>query len=454
MDEIRCISTSPSRLFVAVPQGVYILNRFDYSYVRCLNRADGIDGDVELCAWNPGRGNLLVTTADRVYEYSDVSDRVSQLFPPFSEVRSIGIADAAYFDTDKGLFRKHRTLPEFTPVQNLPREVAWYGERDTSRPQDYVFLNPYFVADEHLNQYTISQVRPDPVRRKLFVVAPGYGLLVYSLSSGTRETLIRLGPADRARNFIRFDGQLWFLTPNRSTALDPLGHWRYFLTRPGDPPQTASRLLQRGVTDLIRNERLFCVLSESGLPALDSSSHPPLLVGTSDGIYRLDGKGRLSSVLKLNRPVYALARLRDSVLVGTDVGLFLLTGDSLLSITDPFGRSDWGVYDIVQSRAGLLLANLGGVTMRAPDGTWLRLVPPGFDLSQPVRALAQGGHYLFAGTPAGLLACNTKDQSWTVIDSSLGLPAPDIIGLSADDHYLWIASPGLLARFDYTKALK
>ncbi|MEO0078365.1 MAG: hypothetical protein ABIK86_05120, partial [candidate division WOR-3 bacterium] len=267
MDEIRCISASPSHLFVAVPGGVYVLGRFDYSYVRCLNRADGIEGEVELCAWNPGRANLIVTTGSRVYEYSGISDRLSQLFPPFSEVRSIGIADAAYFDTDKGLFKRHRTLAEFEPIQNLPRNVVWYGERDTSRPQDYPFLNPYFVTDEQLNQYPISKVRPDLVRRKLFAVAPGYGLLVYSLFSGTRETLIRLGPADRTQNFVRFDGQLWFMTPGRSTAFDPLGQWRYFFTRPGDLPQTTSRLLHRSITDLIRNERLFCVLAESVPPA-------------------------------------------------------------------------------------------------------------------------------------------------------------------------------------------
>ncbi len=482
MDEIRCISASANRLFVAVPRGVYVLDRFDYSYIRCLSRADGID-DVELCAWNPLRSNLLILAAGRLYEYSDVADRASELFPPFAGIRSIGIAaDGAYFDTDKGLFRKHRVAPEFFPVQNLPRSIVWYGERDTSRPQDYVLLNPYFVTDEYLNQYPLSRVRADPVRRKLFAVAEGYGLLVYSLTTGVQEAHIRLGPLARAESFIRLDSRLWFFRPDQSAALDQLGNWHRFLTRPGDPPQTASLLLSGRITDLARRERLLAVLPDAGhdrnpgtaiqfpsaktggctlfvdsglcpKPEPDPSTPRSLLLGTDYGLYRLDHEGRLTPLLKLSRPVHALARLQDSVLVGTDLGLFLLAGDSLLEIADPFGRSDWGVYDIVQGPAGLFLANLGGITMRAPDGTWFRLVPPGFDLSRPVRHLAQAGDLLFAATPAGILAYNTKVQTWTTIDAAAGLPDNNIIGLAADDRYLWIASPGLLARFDHVKGL-
>ncbi|MBM3323866.1 hypothetical protein FJY69_10370, partial [candidate division WOR-3 bacterium] len=371
MDEIRCISASSNRLFVAVPRGVYILNRFDYSYVRCLTRADGIEDEVELCAWNPVRSNLLILAAGRLYEYSDVSDRASELSPPFSGIRSIGIAaDGAYFDTDKGLFRKHRVAPEFFPVQTLPRTITWYGERDTAQPQDYVVLNPYFVTDEYLNQYQLSRVRADPVRRKLLVWAEGYGLLIYSLTTGAQEAHIRLGPLARAESFIRLDGRLWFFRPDQSAALDQSGNWNRFLTRPGDPPQTASLLLSGRVTDLARRERLLAVLpdaqdmtessDDSGRVLSRTDSLPPsvprsLLLGTDYGLYRLDDKGSLTTLLKLNRPVYALARLEDSVLVGTDLGLFLLAGDSLLDVADPFGRSDWGVYDIAQGAAGLFL---------------------------------------------------------------------------------------------------
>jgi hypothetical protein len=454
MDQVRCLSFSTNRLFVAVPRGVYLLDRFSYSYVRCLNQADGLAGDVMLCAWNPGRSNLLITTPDHLYEYSPVSDQVTELFPPFTLIHSVGIApDGAYFDTDQGLFRKHRVAPEFNPVQNLPRTITWYGDRDTSRPQDHVVLNPYFVSDEYLNSYPLSRVRADPVRRKLFATAEGYGLLVFDLRTGAREAHVRLGPGAHPRNFIRLAQTLWFLSPDHSAALDRLGRWNYYLTRPGDLPHPGLPLLAGAITDLARRERLLSVLPDSAPQSLDSLHHRSFLLGTDYGLYRLDDRNRLVSLLKLNRPVYALARLKDSVLVGTGQGLFLLAHDSLLDIADPFGRSDWGVFDMVQSSTGLFLANLGGITMRAGDGTWLRLVPPGFDLSQPVQALATGGDFLFAGTATGLLAYNTKDQSWTAIDSRMGLPSSNIIGLSADDQYLWIASPDLLARFDYSKGL-
>ena len=56
LDEIRCISSTGSEVYVAVPSGVCVLDRPRYRLVRTLTLADGIAGEVRLCAHNPSRG--------------------------------------------------------------------------------------------------------------------------------------------------------------------------------------------------------------------------------------------------------------------------------------------------------------------------------------------------------------------------------------------------------------
>jgi hypothetical protein len=447
MTDVRCITSSPTNLYVAVPGGVYVLDRYDYHYVRCLTRADGIVDEVNLCAWNPARSDLFITTPGRLYEYLPATGLFSQLAPPFKEVRSIGIApDGAYFDTENGLYGRRRTVDEYFPARSLPSKVTWYGRRDTSNPQDYVFLTPYFVTDEQLANYSMTLVRRDVLNRKLFVATDGYGVLVYNAHSGLKEDHIRLGPGIASvRRIIRLDNRLWFVGLDRTDALDSAGDWNYYLTRPGDISLTGFRLLLPTIANLNRNERLSALLPDSG----------ELLLGTDRAIYVLGKNSRLTTLVKLEYRANALLKLRDSLLVGTDNGLFMLEGDSLSELVDPYGRTDWGVYDIVRSSAGqTFFGTLGGVVELAPGDSWHRYVPPGFDLSQPVRTLAAGGDYLFMGSASGIIVLNTKDGSYTTIDSTYGLPTTDIAGLYADDHYLWIASPDMVSRFDYTKTLR
>ena len=109
------------------------------------------------------------------------------------------------------------------------------------------------------------------------------------------------------------------------------------------------------------------------------------------------------------------------------------------------------MYDIARSDAGTYyFGTLGGAVALAPDRTWNRYTPPGFDLSQPVRSLAAAGGFVFMGSRSGLYALNTGDNSWTAID----LPSDEINGLYADSRFLWISSPGIVARFEYSRALR
>ena len=447
MDEVRCISTTGSEVYVAVPAGVCVFDRPRYRLIRTLNPADGIAGEVRLCAHNPSRGDVFITTDGHIYRYVPATARVEELAAPFKTVSSIGISDSgAYFETDAGLFFRAGTAADFASASDLPADLTWYGTKDTLNPRDFPFLTPYFVMDEQLINHQITLVRPDKGNKRLFAVAQGYGILVYNIRSGFSEAHIRFGPSSAAvRRMARLDNRLWFIGGETAVALDSTGNWNYFLTRPGDLSTGGFRLLFGNVTNLERSEGLRSLLSDSS----------GLLLGTNYGIYSLGSDNKLAQVLNLSRRVNGLLRLHDSVMFGTEQGLFLSTSDSLIEYSDPYGATDWGVFDITKATNGTAyFGTLGGIVSRTADGRWFRYVPPGFNLKQPVRSLAAAGTRVFMATESNITVLDTKDGLYTTIDATRGLPVTEITSLYADDRYLWIAGPRLITRLDYNRELR
>jgi hypothetical protein len=464
MDEIRCISSTGSEVYVAVPTGVCVFDRSRYRLVRTLTQADGITGEVRLCAHNPARGDVFITTDDpsdgglrgqRVYRFVPATGRVEELDAPFKTVSSIGIANnGAYFETDAGLFFRARNAVDFAPVTELPADLNWYGGKDTLNPRNFPFLTPYFVMDEQLINHQITLVRPDKGNKRLFAAVQGYGIVVYNIRSGFSEAHIRFGPSSAAvSRMARLDNRLWFVGGQTAVALDSAGNWNYFLTRPGDLTTGGFRLLFGNVTNLERSEGLSSLLADSD----------GLLLGTNYGIYSLGSDNKLAQVLNLNVRVNGLLRLHDSIMFGTERGLFLSAGAGAVEYSDPYGATDWGVFDITRATNGTaFFGTLGGIVSRTSDGRWFRYVPPGFDLKLPVRSLAAAGTLVFMATPSPvpglpssiITVLDTKDNSYTTIDATRGLPVSEVTSLYADNRYLWIASPRLIARLDYTKELR
>ncbi len=447
LDEVRCISSTGSDVYVAVPAGVCIFDRSRYRLLRALTRADGIAGDVELCAHNPSRGDVFITTEDHIYRYIPATGRVEELFAPFKHVSSIGIAEGgAYFETDAGTFFRARNAADFTHVTEIPIELTWYGAKDTLKPRDFPVLTPYFVMDEQLLNHKITLVRPDKGNKRVFAAAEGYGIVVYDARSGFSQAHIRFGPSRApVRRIARLDNRIWFIGGETAVSLDTAGDWQYFLTRPGDLSTGGFRLLLGNVTTLERSQGLSALLSDSA----------GLLLGTDQGIYSLGPNNKLAQLLSLPRRVSGLLRLHDSLVFGTDAGLFLSVGDSIVEYSDPYGATDWGVFDIVRADNGTAyFGTLGGIVSRNADGAWFHYVPPGFDLRQPVSALAATGTRVFMATGTSITVLDTKDGSYTMLDAPRGFSVPEISSLYADDKYLWIASPGLITRLDYTKELR
>ncbi|MBM3314589.1 hypothetical protein FJY71_01925 [candidate division WOR-3 bacterium] len=446
MDQVRSVTAGSRDLYVAVPAGIYVFDNGTFNHRLTLTAADGLAGEVRLCAFLPGRNLLYVSTDGHLYEYVPATGVLRELTVPFSAVGSIGIAqDVAYFETDRGLFRRVRAAPSFEPVQSLPVRVTWYGDRDDSDPRDFPVLTPWYVMDDLLEHHQLEHVWREPRGRRLYAAAGRYGLVVFDPETGFQENHIRLGPTGQpVQRVLHLDGRRWFMARERAVSLDSAGRWKYHRAGPGLPAPKGLRLLLANVADLDRREGLAALLPDSA----------GLLLGTGQGLYRLGPGDKLSPLLQLPLGVNAVARVGDSVVVGTDDGLFLLVNDTLTAVTDPFARFDWGVFDIASSGGGTFFAALGGIVHLTPADTWTRLLPPGTDLGQPVRALAAGGDFLFYGSAAGLGAYDWRTGAWHGIDVARGLPSTDVTALSADEDYLWIVSPGFICRYDYRADLR
>ncbi|MEO0020097.1 MAG: hypothetical protein ABIK47_05605 [candidate division WOR-3 bacterium] len=446
MSEIGSITFSNRSVFVGVPDGIYILDRERLQHQRTLTAADGIDEKIRFCAFNQAQNELLIVTATKLYQFLPNSGQVFELHPPFKETRSIGITRAgAFIKTETGIYQKLGG-DRYQPAQFVPEPVTWFGENDTTPIRNWTFLTPFFILDEQMKPRPLVRAYPDQKNSRLFVTSPGYGVLIYNLTTGFKETEIRLGaPSEPVKRIFKLGGKLCFLTRNENLFIDSSGTWRSYSIPPGEFSFKDGHLLLRTeIVDLNRRQAISAILP---LPSAT-------LLGTEMALYSFGQDGKLTLITEISKPVNALAVFRDSTLVATDDGLFLLINDTLTPVVDPFARFDWGVYSIAQTNNTTFFGTLGGVLKLDENNTWTRLIPPGLDLSQPVRSIAAARNLLFIASNDGVDVYNIKDNSWTKIDRTNGLPFSEINALYADSLYLYIAAPGMIARYEYHHQLR
>ncbi|MCX7732718.1 MAG: hypothetical protein N2248_06110 [candidate division WOR-3 bacterium] len=445
LEEIGSVSFSSRQIYIAVPDGIYILDRHSYQHLRTLTSADGITDRIRFCAYNPFGSELLIAGTSHLYSFIPGTGQLQPLNPPFTELRSIGIAqNGAFFDTEKGVFQKIRTLDRFQPAGEPQPPVRWFGEKDTTPIRHWTFLTPYHILDEDLNIRPLTRAWTDGRTGKLYVASPGYGIVVYNLFSGLKEHEIRPGPpAKQITRILRYDRQLWFLTEDGAACIDSLKNW-YYTSRAGTALRIKFLPVLDPVLELHQREKIVGFLNYAG----------NTLIATASGVYTLSPDNKLNLLWKPERGLNDLSLVRDTLLVATDEGLLLLTGDSLIPVTDPFARFDFGVYSIVRADKTFFFGTLGRILRLDTTNTWTQIIPPGFDLSRPVRTMTAGGNYLFIADGSTIHTLNLKNGTWTAIDHSAGLPEEEISALFADERYLWIAGSKFLSRYEYRRQLR
>ncbi len=439
LSEFRSITASPHSVFIAVPNGIYILDRRTLTHNRTLTVLDGIEGEIKLCAYNPAYNELLIVTDHRHYNFFPTTSRLFPLNPPFKQTYSIGITQqGAYFDTDKGLFHKVRSADLYQPVSTVPEPVVWYGDKDTVSVQNYPFLTPYFIVDPQLNLCPFIKAWQNPFDNRLFVFARNYGILVYNSRTGWKEREIRIGPlTSNIGRIVPMQNKMLFFARDRFLILDSTGNWNVFFFGSDQlSPATGQPFLFR-LNQLSQIEKITSILHQNGTSAL---------IGTERGVYRLGPEETSTFFLPTNSSVNALAQMNDSIIVATDDGMFVLINDSLTLVSDPFARSDWGIFAIARTDRKTFFGAQGVILELDSSNTWRVLIPPGFDLSQQVRALAANGRFLFVGSHNGIDVYDTEQNIWTKLDLPVQFPVNE---LYADNRYLWLVSKEILVRYEY-----
>ncbi|MGQ9708245.1 MAG: hypothetical protein ACUVUR_05160 [bacterium] len=446
MSEIGSITFSNRSVFIAVPDGIYILDH-QYHHLRTLTAADGIEEKILFVAFNPNGNELLIVCPKRLYRYHPGTGQVNQLNPPFKNVHSIAITKTgSFFETELGTFQK-LGIDRYQSVQSVPEPITWYGANDTLSLRKWTFLTPYFILDEQLNPHPLKKAYPDPMTNRLYVTSPNYGVIIYNLRSGFKVGEIRLGPsAEPVRKIFNLRGKLWFVSHEENLFINSSGRWHSYAVPPGELfYQPAESMFTRALLDLNRQQ---------GISAILPLEPAGIILGTENGLYRIGPDGKPKLIVELLKPVNAVALVRDSTLVGTDDGLFILINDTLMRITDPFARFDWGVYSICLTRGVTFFGTLGQVLRLDPDNTWTKLIPPGYDLSRPVRLMTATDHLLFIAGAEGIDIYDIRNNRWSKLDQNSGLPLTTVTALYADEEYLWIAAPGIISRYRYRAQLR
>uniref|UniRef100_A0A7V3PSU2 WD40 repeat domain-containing protein n=1 Tax=candidate division WOR-3 bacterium TaxID=2052148 RepID=A0A7V3PSU2_UNCW3 len=446
LNEIGAITFDNHQAYISTPDGIYILNLFNQRHLRTLTRADGIHDRIRFCAFNPSARELLIAGAQNLFAFIPATGQIQHLQPPFTRINSIGISpDGAYFETEQGLFKKTGAADRYQPVNTVPTNVRWYGQKDTTPLQKYTFLTPYYLMDEELIIRPLNRAYPEERTGKLYVTCPGYGIIIYNLISGLKEKVIRLGPPTATiTSIVSADHRLWFLSPNTILMLDSTGNWYQSLNPAANLTFNRTHLLfSTALLELNRQEPITNLLSFPNRT----------LLSTTQALYALTSEGKPELLIQFNQKVNALALVRDSVLIGTDNGLFLLTDDTLTPITDPYARFDFGVYSIASTKQTTFFGARGRILQLDENNTWSQLLIPEFDLSQPVRTMTAAPNLLFVATDFGIDIFNLKTQTWTRLDTTTGLAKLQVTALYADENYLWIAAPDIISRYEYKKQL-
>jgi hypothetical protein len=444
VNQIGSITFGNRQVYIAVPDGIYILDLFSHRHLRTLTAADGITDKIRFCAFSPSTRELLIAGTENLYQFVPATGRVTPLHPPFSRIRSIAIAaNGVFFETEQGLFKKIGPNDQYQPGSSIAAPVRWFGEKDTIPLRNWTFLTPYYILDEQLTPRQLARAYPEERTGRLYVTCPGYGIIIYNLRSGMRTGEIRPGPpAAEISSIIPSTAGLWFLGPDGALLLDSTDTWHHFIELSGN--RSFNRLLPLFSPELLDFNRQKPITS---LIQFNNRTY----IGTDYGIYTLNSAGKPEPLVQLNQPVNVLAVVRDSLIVGTDNGLFLLINDTLTPVSDPYARFDFGVYSSARASNTVFFGARGRILQLDEDNTWTQHLPPGFDLSQPVRTLAAARHFLFTADRSGIYILNLKTGIWSTLDRSTGLVTLPVTALFADERYLWITAPGIISRYEYSK---
>ncbi len=442
-NEVISITASLSNVYVAVPDGILVFDKRNLQFTNTFTKADGIPEGIKICAYDIFSGNLLIIDEEGLTFFQPFTRIRSNLPLPFKP-HSLGIGkENIYFQMETENQAWNRKKRKFKRVKVFPDTgIVWYGAAYRKKPQDYIFLTPYYIMDEDLIIYPMTGTFEEG--KRLWVSVRDYGILVYDLPSRQKIKEFRFGlMAGGIKEILKREDGLWFLGNNFFIRMGKdLEDWKYFLIRPGKIFSEKIPLLSFKFLDIFRTQGITAISENPSL----------LLFSTSDKLYLYEKKSE-NIINEVNIPsIQKIFSLKDTVFILSSSGVFLysLTKNEISELKDPKGDLKFGVYDIGVNNFGIVFAIRGGFLQLNYSKKWEKFILPGIDLSLPITNIAAANDYLFFGIrEEGLIAFDQKENKYISLKEKEGLLSTNIQSLYCDSSYLWISTDKGISRFDY-----
>jgi hypothetical protein len=441
--EVVSITADNYAGYVAVPRGVYQINKTDRRLVRTFTASDGIRGTVRAIAWDQQSSMLWILSTANLLSINPFSNLSFAYDLPEPGINSLGMSrNYVYLAEGDNYHRLDKASGRIEKVNPVSRGVTWYGEKSPQQPADYPFLVPYLLFDRQQRQHPMTSVFPDG--RKLWVGTENYGVFLYNLTTKLPIAHWRFGPAgNQIREILKLNDGIWFAGDEQMTRYDvQRDSWSYFDTPFNAFFLDSALLLRPKILDLGHREQILALAGDSSL----------FWLGTEDGIYSYQPKANvLTRLLRLKAPANRILLERDSVFFGTDDGLIVYDRHTKAwkLLSDTMLQMHFGVFGIAATETRRYYAVHGGLETQDSAGGWELLTPPGFDRSQHLNSLVGFGSKLFAATSQGVIVYDERTGGYTALTAGSGLLSNRVNNLYADENYLWVATDAGICRFDY-----
>lgn len=447
---IHSITACPFNIYIGTPKAIFIFDKSKNRISRTLTSTDGINGIIQICAFDRESNLLWVVTDNCLIGYNPFTNYYFELSPEFS-IRSIGIANSyLYFLTDDKSWRMRKKDRRFQMINKPDTNAIWFGERNTYKVTNYPFLVPYFYLDENLVKHNIRVVFED--RKTLWVGADEYGILAYDLVTKQPLFHFRLGlDIGDITKIVVIENNLWFLGNTGFIEYSPMtDQWNYYPTPFGSIFSTKSVLLQPKILDLRRTQGISSIWQEKDDYWLSSGNqiyHYDINANTLTPIIRFSAT--IQKVLPDNDQLYFIANNR--------LYRYHKKTKKFDTLFDPYQKIAFGVFDCLRQSVGeasnFYFSVYGGFLSLDSVGNWQLHIPPGIDLAIPFTSLTGFGDYLFIGSYNGIIAYNLRTERYDYFTKNEGLLSNNVSALYADSNYLWIATDRGISRFAYRNVL-
>ena len=442
---VRWVASSMSHVYFVTTEGITRYNKLQRQWEEPLTGAPGIDYHDLRRVWvSEFDDHLWAATSDVICEYDRLLGR--------------------WYSTDSP-----GEVGEQTRHVNIP--TILYA------PFSFNYSGDGYLIDRYGRSFAFTDALDDG-SGILWLASWGYG----AATAGSNTGIIELLPCGLIQNrvdaLLSVDSLLWV----------------------GGHVGESSR---SGITGADLRDMSFSYV-ESGLepafPATDvnclGADDSALYVGTDQGLYVLS-RGSLLPLRHLDRrrglpddSIVCLEKIGDSLLVGTALGLALITThDDSINVTIPSGLHNLLIYDIEAGPAEIWLATSGGAYRLTRESAQLqRLQDPGLVLSRDVFDVERVGDNIWFAGVDGVLKLDRKTaefeafaglEAWSdqhalaanedivaavtgrgvvIIDHRSrgrdrweftvqdGLPSERVHALKLIGEYLWIGSDGGLTR--------